>query len=193
MLGGLVLASKRPPQGANAEFSLPSLVEVFVHEHSVHSYDIGSAATNISIRGLDGRRLHGGCVAVFDQTYGSLRLTEKLYLEFSRILERLSAAADSESDQEQNIIGPVITRLKAEFANFAPGVLDNRSAQECPTGYEQVFTEGSRVCYREKGAIATEVEIIRPTMMDGVLRYQVKVPVRLGQAPMRRWVVASAV
>ena len=169
------------------------LVEVFVHEHSVQSYDIGSAATNISIRGLDGQRLHGGCVAVFDQTYGSLRLTEKLYLEFSLILERLSAAADSETDQDLNILGPVIELLKAEFANFTRGVLDSRSAQDSPTGYEQVFTEGSRVCYREKGAIATDVEIIQPTMMDGVLMYQVKVPVRIGQASMRRWLMASAV
>ena len=64
------------------------LREVFSHEYSVLPQDIGSAATNITVRDGDGNVWRGGCVAIFDQTYGSLRLTENLYINFDHILER---------------------------------------------------------------------------------------------------------
>ena len=41
------------------------LREVFMHEYSVLPQDVGSAATNISVRTLEGGGLRGGCVAVF--------------------------------------------------------------------------------------------------------------------------------
>src|SRR5690606_32379550 len=56
----------------------------------------------------------------------------------------------------------------------------------------QCFLPGSVVSYREKGSVATEVEILQPTLMDGSLMYQVKCrPRSPGQAPVRNWVAAS--
>ena len=56
-----------------------------------------------------------------------------------------------------------------------------------------VFTPESRVCYREQGSIATDVEIIQPTIMNGVLMYQVKAITPPGQPTVLLWVPASGV
>ena len=164
--------------------------EVFVREYSVSSQDVGSAASNISVITLDGGGIRGGCVAVFDETYGSLRLTERLYLEFKHVLERLAAAAETESDESDL---SCVTQVLDELSTFTSGgtPTDIGMQTDTPTGYDQVFTVGSRVCYRRAGQMAVDVEIIQPTLMDGRLRYQVKVPQRAGQQPGLQWIDAS--
>ena len=168
------------------------LREVFTHEYSVLPQDVGSAATNISVQGGDGRRWTGGCVAVFDQTYGSLRLTEKLYLEFDHILERLLVAAESEDDGD-DLIARVLC-IKRAVEGFSPeGPGQEAPPINRPTGYEQVFTEGSRVLNRSQGSIATEVEIVQPTIMEGKLMYQVKAfSPRPWEPPLLHWIPDSA-
>ncbi len=170
------------------------LREVFGHEYSILPQDIGSAATNISIRDGDGRVWRGGCVAVFDETYGSLRLTEKLYIEFNHILERLAVAAKTDASQETKSFLHIITQIQdavSEFSFSNPFVVNPEV--ELYRGYVQVFTKDSRVCYRESGSIAVDVEIIQPTIMDGELRYQVRTPQRMGQPPLLRWVSESSI
>ena len=56
-----------------------------------------------------------------------------------------------------------------------------------------VFSKGSLVNYREQGFIATEVEIIQPTIMDGGLKYQVKAQQKPWEPPLRRWISESSV
>ena len=164
------------------------LREIFMHEYSVLPQDVGSAATNISVRTLEGGGLKGGCVAVFDQTYGSLRITERLYAEFTRILDRLSVAATA--DPEQEILELIIARIRKEFSDFSVSSSEGRN-EELSDGYDQVFTQGSRVCLREQGQMAVDVEIIQPTMMEGRLMYQIKIPPKPRQPQARRWVSAS--
>lgn len=63
---------------------------------------------------------------------------------------------------------------------------------ELTPGYLQVFTPGSRVCYREKGKIGSEVEIIQPTLMIGKLMYQVQCARRApAAAPVKQWISAE--
>ena len=168
------------------------LRDVFVREYSVSPQDIGSAASKISVSALDGGGVQGGCVVVFDEIYGSLRLTERLYLEFEHVLERIFAAAESDN----NGLDPlVVERILEEFSTFtAPGLSGDMGIDEdAPTGYELVFTVSSRVCYRPPNQMTTvDVEIIQPTIMDGNLMYQVKVLPRPGQPTVRRWISASA-
>jgi hypothetical protein len=59
-----------------------------------------------------------------------------------------------------------------------------------------VFAPESRVSYRETGKMGSEVEIIRPTVMNGKLMYQVKCPSRLStsvltNASIKQWVAAE--
>ncbi len=163
--------------------------EVFMREYSVLPQDVGSTATNISVRTLEGGGLRGGCVAVFDQTHGSLRITERLYVEFTHILDRLSVATTA--DSEQKILELIIARIREEFSDFSASPFTEGTSEELSEGYDQVFTKGSRVCMREQGQMAVDVEIIQPTMMEGRLMYQVKIPPRPRQPQARRWVSAS--
>ena len=170
------------------------LREVFVREYSVAPQDVGSAASNISVRKLDGGGIHGGCVAVFDEIYGSLRLTERLYEDFKHILERLLVAvkADSIEEREDADFEDVVTQIKDETSAFTGGTIQE-IITDAPTSYEQVFKPRSRVCYRQAGALAVDVEIIQPTTMDGCLMYQIKITSKPHHRPVRRWVAATAI
>lgn len=167
------------------------LREVFVREYSVAPQDVGSAASNISVRRLDGGGVHGGCVAVFDEIYGSLRLTERLYTDFQHVLDRLLAAVKADSTEAENVdldLERIVTQIKNEISMFTGDSIREVIA-DAPKGYEQVFRPESRVCFRQAGALAVDVEIIQPTMMNGRLMYQIKVPSSTG----KRWVDAAAV
>lgn len=170
------------------------LREVFVREYSVASQDVGSAASNISVRTLDGGGLRNGCVVVFDETYGSLRLTEQLYLQFEHVLERLSVASKEETGSDNNF-NSIVAQVQHELSKFigADIMPDMGTDSNVSAGYERVFTPGSRVLYREIGQLAVEVEIIQPTLMNGEFMYQVKVASRPDQPPARRWILGSKV
>ena len=168
------------------------LREVFVREYSVSPQDVGSAASNISVRSPDGGGLRGGCVAVFDETYGSLRLTERLYLEFDHVLARLSTAV-AESKTDGDGFESIVARIRHELETFTDTEMSSPAGTAPPKGHERVFTKGSRVCYRQGGQMAVDVEVIQPTLMDGRLMYQVKVLQKRGHQPVRQWIAESAI
>jgi len=155
------------------------LREVFVHEYSILPQDVDAVATNISIRTLEGGGHKNGCIAVFDKTSGSLRLTERLYSKFDHILERLLVAEKSDVDNQNlsSIIEQVCDVL-TRFSTSEPVSDTNENTFDESQGeYIQVFKEGARVCYRRQGQISEEVEIIKPLITDdGQLLYQVKSP-----------------
>ncbi len=163
------------------------LRDVFVREYSISPQDVGSAASNISVRNLDGKKLRGGCIAVFDQTHGSLRLTERLYLDFKHILDRLSVAATEPTGQgwESQLLS---SRIRDEFSTFSKGGDSYDWSEETPEGYQMVFKPGSLVCYQKTGQMAVEVEVVQPTIMDGTLMYQVRVQQKPGQSPALQWI-----
>ena len=80
--------------------------------------DIGSAASNISVRNADNVGSKGRCIAIYDETYGSLRLTERLYLNFQHILARLAEAVVSGSDDDEDTLKAVVPRIRREVAKF---------------------------------------------------------------------------
>ena len=177
------------PDGVKREF-VDRLREVFAREYSVLSHDIGSAATNITVHDSGGTTWRGGCVVLFDQTYGSLRLTERLYTDFEHILDRLGAAAGN-SDAFTAVVRQV-RAASSQFSSTDP--LSRLFESEAPSGYEQVFTRGSRVCFRQRGSIARDVVIIQPTIWpSGELMYQVEAAVQPGRLSVRNWIPASAV
>ena len=177
-------------QGTLKQSFVDKLRDVFVREHSVAPRDLGVAWSNISLRRQDGSGVHGGCVVVFDEIYGSLRLTERLYREFEHILDRMVAA--TQADEDTNLEG-LLHQVKDEVGSFTGDTLQ-QELENAPTGYEQVFAQGSIVCYRQAGAMFVDVEVIQPTIMEeGQLYYQIKVQRQTHHNPMIRWVSASAV
>ena len=130
---------------------------------------------------------------IFDETYGSLRLTERLYLEFKHVLERLFTAIDAESDVI-DFNPSYVELILDELSTFTEEetLPDIDITNDPPTGYERVFTQGSKVCRQQTGLLTVDVEIIQPTLMEGKLMYQVKFPQRHGKPPTLQWIAASA-
>ena len=110
--------------------------DIFQREYSVAPQDVGSAGTNISVVGLDGGRQRGSCIAIYDETYGSLRLTEKLYLDFEHVVGRLCAAVESRSlDADDQTCGGV-PELQRAISTFSTTSSTPRADTEAPLGYE---------------------------------------------------------
>ncbi len=169
---------------------------IFCREYSILRQDVRSAATNISVRTMEGGGLRGDCLVLFDQTYGSLRLTERLFLNFMVIIQRLQISAESEEITERNILFDYIKGLESAYSGFKDyreyGVIFKDKVP--PPNCIHVFTPGSVVNYREIGQIGTDVEVILPTWMNGQLMYQVKVTRSVpGSAPLKRWVSAQSI
>ena len=168
------------------------LVEIFVREFSIAPRDVSVAATNISIRSLDGGGIRGDCIAVYDETYGSLRLTERLFLHFDDIVSRLKTAVRDGAGEDE--LDPAAVDTVAHVTSrFAEAHSADLLSESGPADLMQVFAEGSRVCYQQAGQMAVEVEIVQPTVMDERLMYQIAVPRKPGRTPARRWVAASEI
>ena len=169
------------------------LREIFIHEYSISSQDVSSAYSNISIKDGNGQRWRSGCVTIFDEIYGSLRFTEKLYREFDHILEKLIAAVDTDLPDDIIDLSSIARKVRSTTSGFKSASPFEADRTSTPKGYEMVFKEGSVVCYREKGTITEDVEVIQASMVDDKLRYQIKAYTPSGQRPVRRWIVADRV
>ena len=188
---GVVLSLDRPwfKKGGIKKLFVNKLHDVFVREFSVAPQDVGVASSNISVQRQGGGVVHGGCVVIFDETYGSLRLTEQLYQEFGHLLDRVVAAAQADEDGD---LEQLARQVKDEVGTFAGDALQ-QELESVPTGHEQVFKPDSVVLYRKAGAMVVDVEVIQPTIMGGKLMYQIKIQQKPNQAPAKQWVSASAV
>lgn len=193
---GVLISIKQPWFKAKGlkENLAKRLAAIFARENSIGLQDIGFAATNISVRTIGGGGATSDCIAIFDQTYGSLRLTERLYLQFNVLLDRMRSGMEAEELPADEI--SATDEFKSWFAELAPACAD----QTPPDGgldfsrYAEVFKPGSRVCMRERGQLGTEVEVIGITLMDAKLMYQVKSAPRYPtQQPVKQWVPADHV
>lgn len=193
---GVLISIKQPwfkAKGLKDDFAA-RLAAIFGREHSIGLQDVGYAATNISVRTLDGGGATNDCIAIFDQTYGSLRLTERLYLQFDMLLDRLRSGMEAEELPDEQIAAA--DAFENWFADLAPACAELMP----PSGgldfsrYIEVFKPGSKVCMREKGQLGSEVEVIGITLMDSKLMYQVKSAPRFPtHAPIKQWVPADHV
>lgn len=166
---------------------------VFAREYSILPQDVGCAATNISVRSIDGGGLRSDCIVVFDQVYGSLRLTERLYFHFDLLLNRLERAAAIEAESGDEDFLNEILKVRDIFDSFTTTTSESLLEDAGMTGkHIRVFAPESRVSYRENGMMGSEVEIIRPTVMNGKLMYQIKCPSRISTSvSTKQWVTAE--
>ncbi|MBX3705463.1 MAG: DEAD/DEAH box helicase [Pseudomonadales bacterium] len=179
-------------EAANKRFFAERLTEIFCREYSVLPQDVGSASTNVAVNTVDGHKPRSDCIVLFDQTYGSLRLTERVYSEFKHLLRRMEVAVDSERGGDAAYYGDFLTKL-GEFYDSLKSLdpFDLSSTAEEPRGIIRVFSPGSTVGYREEGVLFTAVEVVAPTIMpaDRELWYQVRCPPKgPGAAPAKRWI-----
>ena len=171
----------------------PGLRDIFRREYRVAQQDVGAAGTGISAIGLDGWRQRGSCMAAFDSTSGSLRLTENLYLDFGHVSGRLRAAVESESLDMEEELAEVVSRLERDVSTFSEAGCTLGVDTETPQGPVQVYTAGSLARLLETGQMAADVRIIQPRMWEGDSMYRIERPARPGNVGAKRWVSASAV
>ena len=167
------------------------LRDVFAHRCSLSPQDIGSISTNVSVLDGDGQQRGSRCVAVFDQTYGSLRFTEQLYVEFESILDQVLSAVALDPEPETDRL-KVVERIRDAVTGFVSTSPFSVQAENIPGGYELVFSSGSRVCFRESGSLSEEVTVVEPTIIDGPLMYRVEAQQSRGPA-LRRYIPAASV
>ena len=158
--------------------------EIFVPEYSINPQDIGSAVTNISVHGLDEKAPHSGCNAIYDETHGSLRLTEQLYVNFEHILHRVTNAI---ADEFKAAISEVHDGFSG-FSSHSP--LQEETADQARTGYVHALRPGSQALFGEPGGgVMQEVEVLQLTILpEKGLMYQVQANTRLRQPTVRRWI-----
>lgn len=171
------------------------LASVFAREYSIEERDIASSSTLISVRTgepeTSGRR--ADCIVIFDQTYGSLRLSERLFMHLDVLLDRVRAASLVDGSSPELI--EAVDQLKAWHSALPaksemPVLTANNDGG---SRYRTVFAPGSWVLFREQGQLVTDVKILKVTM-DGELRYQVEGRPRVPtQAPVKRWIAARCI
>jgi DEAD/DEAH box helicase domain-containing protein len=186
------------------------LTDIFCREYSILRQDIGGSASNIYVRSQNLKRLRGSAIVVFDQTYGSLRLTEKLFTEFEHLLKRLSDVSAYEGENSRHYYENLVANLLETFNKFNTQEnasveisedallseedleFDSVTEDENQMGIIKAFTPGSKVYEvkkKKKQSSKKIVEIIQPTLMHGQLMYQVKYwKWRKGAAKQKRWV-----
>ena len=183
---GLVLYINRDWFKGSIKKALASrLREVFIREYSISTQDVHSADTKISLQNKNTGEnwVRGKCIVVYDEIYGSLRLTEKLYLKFRHVLDRLHAAVDFEEDANLKtavawVRDEVSTIGGGKEGDGAAAFPDDSQSTSLSQDYVQVFAEGSVVCWRQKGQMGVEVKIIEPIIEpeihDGELLYRIE-------------------
>jgi len=200
---GVILRCDHPwfRDAANKRLVADSLRELFCREYSVLPQDVDASSTNIAVTTREGHQAVPDAVVVFDQTYGSLRLTERVFTELAHLLDRLAIGADSETGDERERRAAMVEHLRAFTATLEEAQTTPGDQDPLPTvdgGIIQVFAPGSLVGLREQGVLFTDVRIITAAMMpmppDDAerLMYQVQCPPRYaGSPPSRRWIAAD--
>ncbi len=158
-------------------FSIPSvrmeiadgLRDLLARERSIAPQDIDSAHTNIAQTTATGlQRQITNMVVIYDSVYGGLRLTENLFDEFSRFVERLRLGVQLSNDD-----GLVSAETGQNLEQWVSGLSDNASDAhgwdspkiDVPEGWLQVFKPGSLVGIYFRGALQDR-ELLEPTFIE---------------------------
>ena len=158
-------------------FSTPSvrmevadgLRDLLARERSIAPQDIDSAHTNIARATEAGlQRQITSMVVIYDSVYGGLRLTENLFDEFSRFVERLRLGVQLSNDD-----GLVSAETAQNLEQWASSLSDVASGTygwdspkiDVPEGWLQVFKPGSLVGIYSAGVLQDR-ELVEPTFIE---------------------------
>ena len=145
------------------------LRDLLARDRSIAPQDIDSAHTNIALSTDAGlRRPVTDIVVVYDSVYGGLHLTENLFDEFNRFIERLALGVGlSQGD------GIVSAETAEVLANWARGLSESSNDAyggdfpqiDVPEGWLQIFKPGSLAGVYAHGELL-ERELVEPRYID---------------------------
>ena len=142
------------------------LHDLLCRDRSIAFQDIDFAHTRISVRTATEANNITDAIVIYDGVHGGLRLTENLFAEFERHLEKMIAGADRAGD-DALVSGELAIRLQdwartlRDDSQGAPVAVSG----EIPEGWYQAYKPASTAEILHNG-VPTEVELIEPMHAD---------------------------
>ena len=145
------------------------LRDLLARDRSIASQDVDSAHANIAVTTDAGlRRGITDTVVIYDSVYGGLRLTENLFDDFGRFIERMNLGAGLSQGA-----GIISAETAALLKHWAQGLSEGSSESDdgdlprvhVPEGWLQVFKPGSVVGVYSRGELL-EREVVEPRYID---------------------------
>lgn len=144
-----------------------TLKDLVIREYSVSSQDINCVATNIALVRNGMRKAISDAIVIYDSTYGSLRLTEPIFTDFDRLIERFERAIKlTEQDGDPPLPKSVVRNMREWWEELSDNSVPSVGPTAVPDGFIQVLKPGSRVSMRDGGGVLHDIEIIAPEMFD---------------------------
>ncbi len=166
---GVVLRIAQPwvrEQGLKVQIAT-ALKDAVLREYSVSPQDIDCVATHIALVRSGMREAISDAIVIYDGTYGSLRLTEPIFTDLGRLIERFEhAAALTEDDRDAPLPKDVVRNLREWWEELSDTAIPSVDGNVIPDGFIQVLKRGSRVSMHDAKGVLHDIEILAPEMFD---------------------------
>ena len=144
------------------------LRDLLARDRSIAPQDIDSAHTNIALLTEAGLRPMTDIVVIYDSVYGSLRLTESLFDEFGRFIERL--VLGTRLSQGDGIVSADTADLMDSWSrglsvDSIDAYGDDAPQIDVPVGWLRVFKPGSVVGIYSQSELHDR-ELVEPRYID---------------------------
>lgn len=149
-----------------------ALRDVVIREYSISSQDIGAAATNIAMVADGQRQAVSNAIVLYDATYGSLRLTEPVFVNLGHLIGRLERSSELTSDED----ALVPSRVAAQFRDWFEGLgvadprgvaaSEDQAVQATPGGLLWVVAPGGVVAIRDSQGVLRDIEVVCPEFIS---------------------------
>jgi DEAD/DEAH box helicase domain-containing protein len=163
------------------------ILQAFCEEYSVQPRDLGIGRFHAQNAPGGNSPVNGVCI--FDNSNGSLRLTERLAANFSAVI---SAALTAEKDHGNADLVDALEGLLVELnraatvtcADASSGVLSDTTTNS-PDGWQRVIAPGSKAIMTSTSG-TQEVTVLAHVYTPSGLQYQLQHP-----SPTIRWMIAA--
>ena len=144
-----------------------ALRELIQRQYSIAPQDMESVATNIALVEGNRRQHDASSIVLFDTTHGSLRLTERAYLDFEQLLTQLERAVQMRCEDDDGLPTHLVAKLRRWFEHLdAGGGVVADDVREPGDGWMPVYRVGSTVARRDQKGVLVDIAITGHEMME---------------------------
>ena len=138
-----------------------SLRDLVLREYSISPQDVDVTATNISMI-LNGQRQPVlDALVLFDATHGTLRLTERVYLQLSALLAQLAQSVRMMPRDEERVSAEIVAGMETWLGHLGTeqGATPEVRGFDDGDGWVQVYDVGSIVARRDSHGVLHDIEV----------------------------------
>ena len=166
---GIVLRMNQPwirEEGLKKNIA-DALKDLVIREYSVSPQDVNCVATHIALVRNGMRQAISDAIVIYDGTYGSLRLTEPLFTDLGRLIERFERAIElTEHEEDSPLPKSVVNNLREWWEELSDTTVPPVEDNVIPEGFIQVLRPGSRVSRSDNKGVLRDIEIVAPEMFN---------------------------